>query len=246
MLSEDTHPRTAPRRRLTPEDRRAAILDAAQVLFFAKGWDAVTVADVLAEARISKGGFYHHFSAKEDLLDGVVSRLAEQAVAAAEASRRQCEGDALTRFNAFLAATNRWKAERATELRFIADMIRRPGNELLLQRIDAAVRRAVVPALEAMIRDGAAEGRFDPPDPKLVAEAIVSLTISRREVLRDAIAAADAGAPEAAAARLGAHIAAETALVDRLLGLPPGSVHYCDPAEFGQMMADMACGHAAY
>ncbi len=63
----------APKRvRMAPGERRAHILDAAQKLFFANGWHNVTIADVLTEAGISKGGFYHHFSAKEDMLDGLV------------------------------------------------------------------------------------------------------------------------------------------------------------------------------
>lgn len=43
-------------RRMTPDARREAILDAAHGLFTERGWDAVTIADVLEAARISKGG----------------------------------------------------------------------------------------------------------------------------------------------------------------------------------------------
>ena len=37
-------------------------------LFLSRGWDAVTIADVLDAAGISKGGFYYHLTAKDDLL----------------------------------------------------------------------------------------------------------------------------------------------------------------------------------
>ena len=75
------------RLRLAPQERQELILEAAQNLFFARGWDDVTIADVLEEAGISKGGFYHHFTAKEDLLDGVVQRFTVEALASAEAVR---------------------------------------------------------------------------------------------------------------------------------------------------------------
>jgi AcrR family transcriptional regulator len=74
---------------MQPETRRAHILHAAQALFFLRGWDAVTIADVLDEAGISKGGFYHHFSANEDLLEGVVACSTAAALEAARAKRAE-------------------------------------------------------------------------------------------------------------------------------------------------------------
>src|SRR5215831_6665391 len=64
------------------EERRTEILDAAQGLFLSRGYDATTVKDLLNAVGISKGAFYHHFSAKEDVLQALVWRLAEQGLAA--------------------------------------------------------------------------------------------------------------------------------------------------------------------
>ncbi|HTN62335.1 MAG TPA: helix-turn-helix domain-containing protein [Devosia sp.] len=47
---------------------RIRILDAASELFRAKGFDAVTVAEVMKAAGLTHGGFYGHFSSKEDLI----------------------------------------------------------------------------------------------------------------------------------------------------------------------------------
>ena len=47
----------AARKRMAPEDRREAILNAAQALFMERGWEAVTIAEELGEAGICKGGF---------------------------------------------------------------------------------------------------------------------------------------------------------------------------------------------
>ncbi|RYE74646.1 MAG: TetR/AcrR family transcriptional regulator [Hyphomicrobiales bacterium] len=63
------------------DDRRNEILDGAQALFFERGYERTTVNDVIARVGISKGGFYHHFAAKEDLLEGITARLAQDAVA---------------------------------------------------------------------------------------------------------------------------------------------------------------------
>jgi AcrR family transcriptional regulator len=227
----------APKRlRLAPQERRGFILAAAQSLFFARGWDAVTIADVLAEAGISKGGFYHHFTAKEDLLDGVVQRFTIEALASAQEVRAATSGDALKRFNAFLIESSRWKAEQGPQLKFIIDVMLRPGNDILFGRITAAVTAAVQPVLLEMISQGVDEAVFDVPDITLAAETIMGLAQGRRAVLAAAMKAAEAGDLEQATACLADRMQAEGALIDRLLGLPQGSVLLSNPKEYRLML----------
>jgi TetR/AcrR family transcriptional regulator, transcriptional repressor for nem operon len=49
-------------------ENRRRILDAASRLFRAKGFDAVSVAEVMKAAGLTHGGFYGHFSSKDDLV----------------------------------------------------------------------------------------------------------------------------------------------------------------------------------
>jgi AcrR family transcriptional regulator len=233
---------TRKRQRLAPQERRELILAAAQSLFFARGWDDVTIADVLEEAGISKGGFYHHFTAKEDLLDGVVQRFTVAALASAQAVRAATSGDALMRFNAFLTESNRWKAQHGAQLRFFFDVMTRPGNDILFGRITAAANTAVMPVILEMIAQGVEEGVFDVPDLDLVAETILALSHGRRGALERAMAAAEAADLDAATAHLDDRMTAEGALLDRLLGLPRGSVTLSNPQEFRLMLGGIARG----
>ncbi|EKF19387.1 TetR/AcrR family transcriptional regulator [Nitratireductor pacificus] len=54
-----------------PKDHKAKtrerILEAARVLFNRRGYDRVTIDQVMAEANLTRGGFYAHFSSKEEL-----------------------------------------------------------------------------------------------------------------------------------------------------------------------------------
>ena len=47
---------------------RLRILDAASQLFRGRGFDAVSVAEVMKAAGLTHGGFYGHFSSKDDLV----------------------------------------------------------------------------------------------------------------------------------------------------------------------------------
>lgn len=49
------------------EAARRRILDAAMTVIRRKGYAATRVEDICAEAGLTKGGFFHHFSGKEDL-----------------------------------------------------------------------------------------------------------------------------------------------------------------------------------
>ncbi|WP_238987552.1 TetR/AcrR family transcriptional regulator [Roseovarius dicentrarchi] len=231
----------APKRmRMAPDARRVHILGAAQRLFFARGWDNVTIADVLNEAGISKGGFYHHFAAKEDLLDGVVERFTTEALAAAQAARDATSGDALKRFNAFLAESNRWKAEQGPKMKFFIDVMLRPGNDVLFGRITAAANAAAMPVLMEMISQGVEEGVFDVSDIGLVGETIMAMSQGRRAVLEEAFRLAEAGDLDQATERLTHRMVAEGELIDRLLGLPQGSVMLSNPTEYRLMLRAVA------
>jgi AcrR family transcriptional regulator len=54
---------------------RARILDAAERLLLRDGLLGLSVDAVLGEAELSKGGFFHHFKSKEELLTALVERL---------------------------------------------------------------------------------------------------------------------------------------------------------------------------
>lgn len=49
-------------------ENRRKILEAAGRLFRAKGFEAVTVAEVMKAAGLTHGGFYGHFASKDDLI----------------------------------------------------------------------------------------------------------------------------------------------------------------------------------
>jgi AcrR family transcriptional regulator len=53
------------------ESMRDRIIEVSWRLFYEKGYDNTTVDEIIQECGISKGGFYHHFPAKDDLLSSL-------------------------------------------------------------------------------------------------------------------------------------------------------------------------------
>jgi len=58
---------TAERKEREKEQRRNDIIDAAERVFFSKGWQNATMDDVAEEAELSKGTLYLYFKNKEEL-----------------------------------------------------------------------------------------------------------------------------------------------------------------------------------
>jgi TetR/AcrR family transcriptional repressor of nem operon len=55
------------------ERTRARIVDSARVLFNRRGFESVSIDDVMKNAGLTRGGFYHHFSSKESLYAAAVN-----------------------------------------------------------------------------------------------------------------------------------------------------------------------------
>src|SRR6202789_1369567 len=60
-------------------EHRERILEAACGLFRAKGFDGIGVADIMKAADLTHGGFYGHFSSKDDLVGQASKRTMARA-----------------------------------------------------------------------------------------------------------------------------------------------------------------------
>src|SRR4030095_11954750 len=72
-----------PRRsgRLTAADRRAQLIDVGRAVFAERGFEATSVEEIAARAKVSKPIVYEHFGGKEGLYAVVVDREVEHIVA---------------------------------------------------------------------------------------------------------------------------------------------------------------------
>lgn len=62
-------------------EHRRQIIDAASKLFREKGFEAVTVAQVMAAAGLTHGGFYRHFASKDALIAAAIAEALDRAAA---------------------------------------------------------------------------------------------------------------------------------------------------------------------
>ena len=221
-----------------PAVRRAELLDCAQGLFLTRGYNETTVNDVIAATGLSKGAFYHHFRAKEDLLEAIADRFARESLGVIQGLQSDPGLDALQRLNRLLSLGREWKRGHIAELRAMFTTLLDPQNAVLYQRIIDAVFKVLAPALAQIVAQGEAEGVFDAGDPALAAEVLLGLANGRRSLVIAALDAAETDV-DAGMALIEARVRAEEAIADRVLGLKAGGVDlFGPPGVVREMLVD--------
>ncbi|MGN0773683.1 MAG: TetR/AcrR family transcriptional regulator [Candidatus Ventricola sp.] len=151
------------------EERREEILDAAERLFAAKGFDSTSTGDILDAVGIARGTLYYHFKSKEDILDGVIQRITDRLIrdASAIVSRRELPVlERLTQAILSLNVESRIGAE-------IMEQVHRPQNALMHQKMQTTLLAGIQPILTGLVEEGVRQGIFSTRYP----ESVVEMTI---------------------------------------------------------------------
>ncbi|OHT88942.1 TetR/AcrR family transcriptional regulator [Mycobacteroides saopaulense] len=221
-----------------PEVRRTELLDLAMALFLERGYDKVSLNDLIATSGISKGAFYHYFSSKEALVDALSERSAHQALESLSPVFTEVEKGALERLNAGLRAGYEVKmALGAPEsIAAMASMLR-PENQALLRRISAIWEDKFRPVLTEVIATGVAEGVFQTFDPEGVGDMIQGFAANMGVTVQRITAAPDARARTEAIDAAVMRQRLYGIATDRILGLPDGTVEVLDRGQIEALVA---------
>ncbi|WP_066897966.1 TetR/AcrR family transcriptional regulator [Mycolicibacterium houstonense] len=214
-------------RQVKPEEhaaRRREILDAAQQLMHDKGYAAMTIEDLLAAMQISKGALYHYFRSKQALLDGVVEQMGESATVELQRIVDAPDRTALDKLHAYFAASHAWKTENATAVATLARLWHDENNALLRQKMTQGSMRTTAPLLEAIIRQGCAEGVFDTDFPHEAAGIITAMGLHLADAFIEAIEADGAVGIDISGPHARQAVGAYQQAIERILGLPDGSL----------------------
>lgn len=140
--------------------KRQQLLGEAEKLFCQRGYDKTSVQDILAAAGISKGGFYHHFDSKDEVLTALCQRRAERA-AAFTADALDAAHTPMERINAVLRGFIPMRLEETAFLNMLLPVIARAEGRAIAMTYQDALESHFLPLLRAEI--SAAMGTVFPP-----------------------------------------------------------------------------------
>jgi len=217
--------------------RKQELLATAMRLFAAQGYEQTSINQIIAALNISKGAFYHHYSSKEDLVEALAAMYAEEAAARARSVLEDESLDAFGRLSMFLSRMRNSKVESAAGLQAAFAPIFLERNRDLYDRSQQAVNRVIQPILAGIIAEGVADRTFDTADADAAAEIMLHLMASTRTMVAALYAATGELDVQRQMHRLVERMRFLSTVVDRILGLPEGSIELVDQASIC-IMAD--------
>jgi len=206
--------------------RREAFLDVAQRLVQAKGFESMSIQDVLDELDASKGAFYHYFDSKQALLEAVVERFADVAIADLAPVLNDPKVPALRKLERFFAGIARRKAEQKELMLAIIEIWNSDDNAIVREKLRRLTVSRMVPLLSAVINQGIDEGVFQVASPDETATVFVSLMLGFQELANDYFIARQEGTITFALVQRS--VASFTEAFERILGIPKGSLTLTD------------------
>jgi AcrR family transcriptional regulator len=212
-------------RKVKKEDyayRRNEILDAAQTLVYTKGYEQMSIQDILEALKISKGAFYHYFDSKQALLDGLIERMLDEAELVLRPIVEAKDLSAIEKMQRYLNTGGRWKVAQKA---FMLDLLRvwhTDSNILVRQKQETAAMKRIAPMLAEIIRQGIAEGVFTTKYPDLFGSMILGLSRGIEEAIAELLLAEEP--PPDALQSLEAIMGAYSESCERVLGAPAGSL----------------------
>lgn len=205
-------------------ERVDEILDCAMQLFGDQGYEATSIAQIIEKIGISKGAFYHHFSAKEDVLEALAMRIAQTSAEEIRSIVENRAHDPFYRLNKFIAFGRDHKAAQIPQLRRAFEPLFREENLALFYRTHVASKAVIRPMLSALISEGMEDRAFDTPNADHAADIIMALMVTCREYIIAVLFAKNLGEWQEAIDLLEQKLKYLGTVIDRILGLPDGSI----------------------
>lgn len=220
------------------EARREQILRVAEALFYANGYEQTSVQDILDEIGISKGGFYHHFESKLDLLDAICQQRAEESARVAREAADSVRGDPPAELNALLSSGGFLQADALDYISLLLRVAWREDGALMREKLKQRTLTLLKPAMDEIIAEGVQTGCFTLPRPSLAGSLVLRLSAQFTDEAAEILAGP--GDPPSKLSDIYAKLELYRHTVERMLSAPYGSITLYDMKHLAKVCEGLA------
>ncbi|HQV70007.1 MAG TPA: TetR/AcrR family transcriptional regulator [Thermoflexales bacterium] len=210
------------------EGKRNEILDVAQRFVYTRGYEQMSIQDILDELKISKGAFYHYFDSKQDLLEGLIERLRAQSEREIIPRVRNSKLPALSRLQLMLRESTQWKTAQKEYLLALLGVWYHDNNAIVRQKTTANMTAWITPLITQILADGARDGTMRMASPEAAANVILTLMLGLGDAMAHEILALgmtdEAIARRNAIQKIESLTAAYTRAMEQTLGVKENSL----------------------
>lgn len=218
--------------------RRNAILDATNRLLLSRGYEQMTILDIVEELQISKGAFYHYFDSKQAAFSALLERMGQELDRHLFPLVEDSTLPALEKLQRFFDALAGWKQERLSVLLAVTRVWYSDDNTLIRSHLRRERHRRLVPLLATIMREGCQQGILRTDSPLEMGEVVVSLLLDLGDALAEILLSMSPG-PDLMQ-RLERTLDAYTQTLLRALQLPRGSITLVDPKLLRQWFLEVS------
>ncbi len=212
-------------KKLTPQERKGQIIQTSLQLFAVKGYENTTINNIIEDSGISKGGFYHHYASKEELLKDIVRMLIGDMVVIFEEIDGRDDLTALEKTNEYIRRVCAYKGDKVIEVAALLSELYSGGKNVQLEsKIYDFAREHIAPVMKRIILQGIKEGDFKTEFPEEAAETYVKLFIMQQQEVTDLFYEALQGKNEAILEKIKRKYTFFQKLLEDTLGLEKGSL----------------------
>jgi AcrR family transcriptional regulator len=192
-----------------------------------RGFDQISVQDLLDDLGVSKGAFYHYFDSKAALLEAVVQRMVAGAMESVAPVLDDADVTAPAKVGAIFGGIASWKNARRDVLLNLMRVWLADDNAIVREKFRREVARGMTPVLTRVVAQGVDEGSFHiAAAPEHTAAVFVSMLLGLNEAatrlyVRRAM-------NEISFDDVRSTLIAHWAAFERILGAPPGSLGMLD------------------
>ncbi len=212
--------------------RRNEILAAARKLVYTKGYEEMSIQDILDEMKISKGAFYHYFDSKPALLEALIDRMGDEAEATFLPILDDPALPALEKLCRYFSAAVQWKNAQKDYMLAILRIWYSDENSITRQKMFAKMLQRVAPSFSQVIQQGIHEGTLSTPFPGQATEISLYLILGLGDKFGEIILGQEAGTINLSGEErfriIQKAVAAYTDALERVLGASAGSLLLMD------------------
>lgn len=148
---------------------RDKIIQAALELFGEFGYEKTTIAQIVKRSGSSKGGFYHHFEGKKEILDEITNMYLKEVIDGCNEMINNSKEDTIYLLNNVFATVNNFKKQRLASWKELINVYSHEDSEPIRYNMYVRFLAVTTEIYEGLILKAIEEGFINPSSPKALA-----------------------------------------------------------------------------
>lgn len=149
---------------------RNKIINVAYEIFSVRGYEKTTIEEIIKQAECSKGGFYHHFKSKEEILEVIITNYIDDLSNYFKSIITNDKDSFIDKFNEIFMVVSQYKLGQLMEWSKVKNVFFFTGNDRLLRQLEKQFKIATTKTYFEVLQIGKEQGIINVEYPEILAE----------------------------------------------------------------------------